>query len=220
MSTDLISVAENASAPGTPCAKPEHEAFAIALAEHGNRSAAYRQVYPQAGENHAALKASASRLAQHPDVQRRVAELEQQRRERILNADLELLVANLTTGKATRLFDEQGNPIPVHLLPKDVQDAIAGLKLKVTRDKAGNTSTEYDVKLVDPLAALRLLAQLRGALVERQDITSGGKPMPAADQLTTPEAVRERIRAALQGRVIDGTATEVAAPPEDGSDLI
>lgn len=213
MSTDLIP-AENAA--GVPCAKPEHEQFAHALVEHGNRSAAYRLVYPQATGNPGALKVSAHHLAQHPDVRRRVAELEQQRRERILNADLELLVANLTTGKATRLFDEAGNPIPVHLLPKDVQDAIAGLKLKVTRDKDGNTSTEYDVKLVDPLAALRLLAQLRGALVERHDVTSAGRPVRDSDQLT--EAQQQRLDDLLGGRIVDSTATEV--PPDDGSDLV
>lgn len=242
MNGALIPVANSASPSGTPCAKPEHELFAQALADHGNRSGAYRLAYPHAAENPAALKVSAHRLAHHPDVQRRVMELEQQRRERILGADLELLVGNLTSGKATRLFDEDGNPIPVHLLPKDVQDAIAGLKLKVTRDKDGNTCTEYDVKLVDPLAALRLLAQLRGALVERHDVTSAGRAVaPAADQLTA--AQRQRLNALLEGREkLTTTVTETdtapaacAAPaaspsprggspaspaPDDGADLI
>lgn len=208
MTTELVPAEDTA---GTPCAKPEHEHFARAYTEHGNASAAYRLAYPRAVDNPNALRASAHHLIRHPDVARRVVELDRQRRERILreSEDLELLVANLTTGKAAKLFDDDGNPIPVHLLPQEVKDAIAGLKLKVVRDKDGNTSTEYDVKLVDPLAALRLLAQLRGALVERHAVAVQQRPAPAVDE------------AALEVELLQHLGLLPApADPADVSDLI
>lgn len=63
-------------------------------------------------------------------------------------------------------------------------------------------------------AALRTLLGSPAVAVNVQQ----NNGQPAGEQLVTPEAVRERIRAALQGRVLDGTATEV--PADDGSDLI
>jgi hypothetical protein len=191
----------------TPCATPAHEQYAQALATHGNKLAAYRTSYPKA--NAATASVEAYKLANHPDVARRVTELQKANRARLLRetADLEAIVANLCRGKPAKLLDEEGRPIPLHLLPQEVQDAVKGLKLKVTRDEAGNTTSEYELTFPDPLQALKLLAQLRGALIERHDLTSGGKALPpAVDPRDLP-----RLDEELRRRLL---------PPAGNSDLI
>lgn len=200
-----------ATEPGAPCAKPAHECYARALASHGNKLAAYREAYPNAKPSTASVEAY--KLANHPDVSRRVLELQKANRERILRetADLEAIVANLCRGKPAKLLDEEGNPLPLHLLPQEVQDAVKGLKLKVTRDELGNTVSEYEVTFPDPLQALKLLAQLRGALVERHDLTSGGRPLPpAVDPRDLPQ-----LDAELRARLIEPPAGD----PADFADL-
>lgn len=201
-------------APGeeVPCATAARERFAVALATHGNQTAAYREAYPDASL--ATARAHASELAKHPDVARRVIELRKANRERILREteDLEAIVANLCHGKPAKLLDDEGNPIPLHKLPQDVQDAVKGLKLKVTRDEAGNVSTEYEVTFPDPLQALKLLAQLRGALVERHDLTSAGK---ALQSVVDPRDLPQ-LDAELRKRLLDAPAPL----PADVLDLI
>jgi hypothetical protein len=185
-----------------PCATAAHERFARALATHGNKLAAYRDAYPNASPATAAVEAY--KLANHPDVARRVLELQKANRERVLreSEDLEAIVANLCRGKPARLLDEEGKPIPLHLLPQDVQDAIKGLKLKVTRDELGNTISEYEVTFPDPLQALKLLAQLRGSLVERHDLTSAGRALqPAVDPRDLPALDAELRKRLLEAPV-------------------
>ena len=194
------------------CAAVAHECFAQALATHGNKLAAYRDAYPNASA--ATARVEAYTLANHPDVRRRVLDLHKANRERILREteDLEAIVANLCHGKPAKLLDEEGNPIPLHKLPKDVQDAVKGLKLKVTRDEAGNVSSEYEVTFPDPLQALKLLAQLRGALVERHDHTTAGRSLhPPVDPRDLPA-----LDAELRKRLLE--APEL--PPADDSDLL
>lgn len=204
----MTDVLEGESTADVPCAKPAHERFALALATHGNKLAAYRTAYPNASQSTAAVEAYT--LANHPDVARRVPELQKANRERILRetADLEAIVANLCKGKPARLLDDEGTPIPLHLLPQDVQDAVKGLKLKVTRDDFGNTVSEYEVTFPDPLQALKLLAQLRGALIERHDLTSAGRSLqPAVDPRDLPKLDEE-----LHKRLLP-------PPADDHSDL-
>jgi hypothetical protein len=206
--TDLIEITEPAPpVPGVPCANVRHEIFAQALAAHGNKLAAYRDGYPSASA--ATTRVEAYTLANHPDVARRVLELQKANRERLLaeSENLEAIVANLCHGKATRLVDDEGNLIPLHLLPQDVQTAIKGLKLRVTRDEAGNTVSEYEVTFPDPLAALRLLAQLRGALIDRHDVTSAGKALPqAVDPRDLPALDQELRKRLLQPPADDPAA--------------
>ncbi len=200
------------SGAGVPCATAAHERYAQALASHGNKLAAYRDAYPNASAATAAVEAY--KLANHPDVTRRVIELQKANRERILREteDLEAIVANLCRGKPARLIDEEGNPIPLHKLPQDVQDAIKGLKLKVTRDEHGNAVSEYEVTFPDPLQALKLLAQLRGALVERYDLSTAGRALaPAVDPRDLPA-----LDAELRKRLLP----DVPPPEPDHSDLL
>jgi hypothetical protein len=208
---DGIDLIEAGSA--VPCATAAHERYARALATHGNKLAAYREAYPNASAATASVEAYT--LANHPDVARRVIELRKANRERILREteDLEAIVANLCRGKPARLLDEEGNPLPLHKLPQDVQDAVKGLKLRVSRDDAGNVVSEYEVTFPDPLQALKLLAQLRGALVERHDLTSAGRALqPAVDPRDLPQ-----LDAELRKRLLESPQVE---PPADGSDLV
>jgi hypothetical protein len=208
MKNDITDLIEPGAGALAPCARDTHELFAQALSRHGNKLAAYREAFPEASE--ATARCEAYRLAGHKDVLRRVHELQKARRAALLaeSEDLEAMVANLCSGKATRLVDENGQPIPLHLLPQDVQDSIKGLKLRVIRDEEGRQVTEYEVTFPDPLAALRLLAQLRGQLVDRHDVTSAGKALPqAVDPLSLP-----RLDEELRRRLL--TAPEPAPEPE------
>jgi len=192
------------------CTRDAHEVFAQAYATHQNAVAAYRAAYPEAKPR--SVKANAHRLLDYPDVQRRIAELQTARRKQLLEetADLEAMVANLALGKASRLVDpETGAAIPLHELPTEVQAAIKGVKLRVTTTRDGDVQREYDVTFPDPIQALRLLAQLRGALVERSDITSGGRPLPAPVDPKDLPALDAELRQRL-----------LVAPEEDGSDLV
>jgi len=187
--------------PGLPapreCERDTHEIFSQALARHGNKLAAYREAFPKAAES--TCRAEAYRLADHKDVARRVLELQKARREALLreSEDLEAMVSNLCHGKATKLVDENGQPIPLHLLPAEVQNAIKGLKLKVMKDEDGTITSEYEIQFPDPLAALRLLAQMRGKLIDRHDLTSGGKPLPSAVDPSSLPALDAELRKRL-----------------------
>ena len=192
------------------CAREAHELFAQAFAVHGNAVAAFKVAYPEASPRTA--KSNAHKVAARPDVQRRVAELQAARRKHLLEAtaDLDALVANLALGKAARLVDpETGEPITLHRLPVEVQAALKGVKIRLITTRDGAREVEYDCQFPDPIQALRLLAQLRGALVERSDITSGGRPLPAPVDPKDLPALDAELRKRL-----------LAAPEEDGSDLL
>lgn len=201
----------------TPCAKPEHEEFARELATHGNALVAYRRAYTCKPES---AKSNAYKVARHPDVVRRVAELQEQRRRELLakTADLDALVSNMAVGKGAELFDENGDLVPVHLLPEHVKACISGLELELTTDRDGNVTRRYKVKLPDPIAAARLLAQLRGQLVERKDVTSAGRPLGELyDANAQPEDLQDAWRRKL-GITIDAEVIE--APRVNNDDLL
>jgi Terminase small subunit len=171
--------------PGKALLNPAHEVFAQAVAVHGNQSAAYQEAFPNAAVTTA--KVEGCKLAKRVKVAERVHELVEARRAKLLadSQHLEAMVANLCAGKPAALVDSEGRPIPFHKLPTDVQRAIKSVKLRVSHDADGNAVSEYELQFPDPLAALRLLAQLRGALIERHDLTSAGKPVRAP--LLSPE---------------------------------
>lgn len=202
---------------GVPCATAARERFAQALAVHDNQTAAYREAYPNASPATAAKHAY--KLANKPDVQRRVKELRDARRKQLLEetADLEALVANLCLGKPARLVNpETGSPIPLSELPVDVQHALKGVKVRVTTSREGDVTHEYDVTFPDPLQALKLLAQLRGALVER-DLTSAGRALaPAVDPRDLPA-----LDAELRKRLLPDVPPPEPEPlPDDYADLL
>jgi Terminase small subunit len=198
------------------CAREVHEAFAQAFAVHGNAVAAYKAAYPEAGARTA--KSNAHKVANHPDVQRRVLELQAARRKQLLEetADLEALVANLALGKAAEMFDEEGRLLPIRELPIEVKNALKSMKIRERTQPDGTVVRTFEYELPDPLAAARLLAQLRGALVERHDLTSAGRSIaPPVDSAAVPE-LRARL---LPADVVEAELVPEPAP-DDGSDLV
>lgn len=191
------------------CAREAHELFAQAYAIHQNAAAAYRVAYPEAAPR--TVDANAYKVVAHPDVQRRVAELQAARRKRLLEetADLEALVANLALGKAAEMFDEDGRLLPIRELPTEVKNALKSVKIRERTQPDGTVVRTFEYELPDPLAAARLLAQLRGALVERHDLTSGGRALPAPVDPKDLPALDAELRQRL-----------LAAPADDGSDLV
>lgn len=195
-------------AGGTPCAKQEHEAFAQRVAVHGNASSAYRAVYAGADDN----GANASRLVRHPDVVRRVAELQKAHREQVLREteDIGAFVADVMTARGGELFDENGDQIPFHELPRSVRLSISGVDFDLDDD--GNV-LKYKLKFPDPLAAARLLAQLRGMLVERQDVTSGGRSLsPLVPVEAAADDIQAELRRQLRPPIEDAEFSETTVP--------
>lgn len=202
---------------GTPCSKPEHEQFAQRVAVHGNAVAAYRDAYPNCGEPSA--QGNANRLMKHPDVARRVLELQEAQRAKILAAasDLELLVANMAIGVAAEVFDDDNRILPFSEWPTRAKAACEGLDVKI--DAETGRITDFKPRFPSPLQAARLLAQLRGALIERKDLTSGGRPLQSTPLSADLEAAAARW-AAGEKPAIEGEFTEVTEDPEDVSDLV
>lgn len=201
---------ESAKIAEVICASEAHETFAQEYARHGNALAAYRRAYPE--QTARSAQSHASQLVKHPDVARRVSELMAARRKQLLEdtADLEAMVANLARGNAAEMFDENGKLLPIRELPREVKAALKSVKLKERTMPDGTVVRTFEYELPDPLAAARLLAQLRGLLVERSDITSGGRPLPAPvapEQL--PDLDRELRRRLLPAPVDDRTPEEL-----------
>jgi hypothetical protein len=110
--------------------------------------------------------------------------------------------------------------------------ALAGRPIQVADaiyDSAVNGEPVIDAK--GNLVGFRRNTRLLERLGERHGVLPVRGPetalqvnvgaLPAPGHPDTPESVRERIRAALHGDVIEGEAVEVAPhPPEDGSDLV
>jgi hypothetical protein len=185
------------------------ETFARHLAIHGNQVAAYREAYPDATE--VTARDNASSLSKDPAVIARVAELNLARLEQLKadTADLDALISNLATGKAAELVDADGQPIPLAELPSHVKAAIVSIEFE-----AGGQVKR--LRFPDPLAAARLLAQLRGELIDRKDVTSGGR------SLAEPRAVRPDLEGEVHRRLLgdDIEDGELVEEFDDGSDLL
>lgn len=115
----------------------------------------------------------ASRWMARPDVKAARAEIDQNAVESV-GITRQMIVRELGRIALTdrrKLFDEHGNPLPVHELDEDTAALIAGIEVidKRVDDKVVKRKTRY--RLPDKREALRDLAELAGM---RKGESSGG----------------------------------------------
>jgi len=194
---------------GTPCVRPEHEHFATELALTGNALLAYKRAYPDHTDRSA--RSNATRLARVADVARRVDELRTIWRKKLLErvGDFEAHLANLMTGKAAEVVDDEGHVLLPHELPQNTRAAITGLEFEIDDD---GKPRKVKYRFVNQVDATRLWMQYHGMIVSRHDVTSGGRSLAEPidlDALASEALERSKQRLGLAtANVVDGEVVE------------
>lgn len=163
----------------------QQEAFAVAVASGATQLNAYRLAYPRAQRwKDNAATAAASNLAGAANVAARIVEL--QRKAADANeVTVERIVAELAKIAFGDLRDVMvwGGRGLVLKDSQTLNDAAAGALSEVSQGQYG-----LKVKRHDKVAALKLLAEIRGAVVKRAEVTGkDGAPLAAPGVTMTPE---------------------------------
>lgn len=163
----------------------QQEAFAVAVASGATQLNAYRLAYPRSQRwTDNGATASASNLAREPHVAARIVEL--QRKAADANeVTVERIVAELAKIAFGDLREVMtwGSEGIVLKESQTLNDAAAGALAEVSEGKFG-----LKVRRHDKVAALKLLAEIRGAVVKRAEVTGkDGAPLAAPGVTMTPE---------------------------------
>jgi phage terminase small subunit len=122
-----------------------------------------------AGYSPRTAKVQGSALLSHPDVARELERARAAAAERI-EASAERIVlelARLAFLDPAGMFDEAGELLPIHRMPADVRRCISSIDVEERTDALGRAVRTRKVRIHSKADALRLLAQIRGMLVER-----------------------------------------------------
>mgnify|MGYP002778045706 CR=1 FL=1 len=102
-------------------------------------------------------------------------------------------------GLAPFLFPDEGGQLKVNLTNPKAEGKLGHLKkikqytTVTTGENFVTEKTTVEIEVVDPLAAIAKILEAHGKLVSRTDITSGGKPLPAANVLVyLPDNSRDK----------------------------
>lgn len=132
----------------------KQDAFCFEAAKLGDGNKAYRQAYDASGMKPESVRAEVSKLMRNPLIVDRIEGYRAQF-EAKLDVTIERIARELACvgfSKISDLYDDEGRPIPLHLLPDAVGRAVQSvtlverrslLPLVVLRDKAGNAVDEY-----------------------------------------------------------------------------
>lgn len=150
---------------GEPATRPSKqvtlELFALRYLANGrNATLAYMDTHPRVKRTTAA--AEGSKLLRNPKVEAIVhREVEAQRARLRMEADEALIgISNLGRSDIRRLYDEQGNILPIKLWPDDVADCVKAVQ---------PTPTGWKLVLYDKLKARELMAIAGGKLRNQHD---------------------------------------------------
>jgi len=136
--------------------------------KHGNKSAAYRSVYSTKNMSANAVHVEASKLFDNPKVSLRVEELrEKVAQASIMSAQEALLeVSRLARFDIRKLYDEDGSPIPIHLLDKETAAAIQSVDIEEIWSGKGKSRVfvgyTKKYKVVDKNVSLEKLLKYHG----------------------------------------------------------
>lgn len=110
---------------------PKQENFCLAYLETGNASEAYRRSYSAAAMKPETVNRKAKDLVDNGNIAARIAELRapalqkaQLTHERVMQE-----VARIAFFDIRKLYDGEGNPVPIHLLDDDTAAAVAALDI-------------------------------------------------------------------------------------------
>lgn len=150
-----------------PLANTRHEIVAQQLAKGASPSEAYRTAgYTGRTEGG---NAAATRMAQRPDIQARVAEIMRRGAARVeIDAARTLAeLGRIAFADVRKLMDEDGNLRPITDLDDDTAAAIASVEVVVRPD---GLSTTHKLRFWDKSTALNTIAKHLGMLVDRQQL--------------------------------------------------
>lgn len=158
---------------------PGQEAFATGIAAGLSQAEAYRQAYPKAKAwKDEAVYSRASALAATSKVQQRVQEL----REKAAEANevtIERIVAEVVKVAFANQRDlMKWGPEGVKLRPSDELTDEQAAAVSEVSETISATGGSLKLKTHDKMGALRFLAELKGFLVKKQEITgANGKDL-------------------------------------------
>jgi phage terminase small subunit len=173
-----------------PGMTPLQLAFIERYLTTGNATQAYLDTYNRDTSAVAISKASAcvraSQSLRQPNVQRELARRLQARQDMLLlptSNDVMQAYGQALRFDPANLYDDQGNPLPVHLIPEHTRKALDGVDIqeKIVETKDGSEVvrlTRYRYKYPDKLRACESLARI---------LAMGGlaPQMPTATSQTT-----------------------------------
>lgn len=112
-----------------------------------------------------------------PDIQEAIAEAQAARAERTqITQDMVLKeYARIAFFDPSRLFDEDGDPLPVHRVDEDTRRAIAGLDVQEMYEESVNTGRIKKYRIANKLGALDSVAKHLGMFTEKVDVTTNGE---------------------------------------------
>lgn len=165
--------------------------FAAAFAEEDNATKAYLKAgYDVDGESGSEIRRLASALSARPDIVRLV---DQMKREALAanRVTVNRIAANLSHqafGDRSPVYDEKGNSVPPHKLPRKLRSLIRGVKrerMEETRTvpAKGNQPAriekvrwwEYTYIFADAFEARQILARWRGMIGSREEVGSASE---------------------------------------------
>lgn len=165
----------------------------------GNASAAYRAAYNTKKMSERAINTEACKLLKNPKIAHRLEEVKRAAAEgtkltvqRIIEEYMR--VAFLDPAK---LFDADGNLLPIHAMEEDTRRAIGGVDVV---ELGGNTGKDSDsivsqikkIKLLDKLSALNDLGRHMGIFIDRKEITGpNGTPLQQSGVLLVGAVLSE-----------------------------
>lgn len=123
----MSSLARN---PVTGVTKKQEE-FCFQLVKIGIPSRAYRIAYENTTMSDAAVRVEVSRLMKDPKIEDRIADF-QAVAARALDVSIERIaqeLARIGFADPGMLYDDQGMPIPLHMLPEDIRRAVQSITI-------------------------------------------------------------------------------------------
>ena len=151
------------------------------------------RAYMRAGYSPKGAKSSASELLANPNVQALIAQIEEERTERSEMSNIRLMqeLERQILWDARKLYDDENNAIPLAALDDETAAGVTSVEIIETfSGPAKNKVLEgYTKKVKGPnkLAAIELLAKMRGLLIDRKDITSGGEQIKTIVTISLPQ---------------------------------
>jgi phage terminase small subunit len=175
---------------------PKQEAFATGIASGLSQADAYRQAYPksQAWKDET-VWSKASAMAKHGEVQARIQELRDKAAE-ANEVSIERIVAEVVKVAFANQRDLMAwGPSGVKLRPSDELTDEQAAAVSEVSESTSATGGSLKLKTHDKLGALRFLAELKGYLVKKSEITgaNGKDLMPEAPKgvLVVPGVLNE-----------------------------
>lgn len=145
-------------------------------------------------ENYATACSMASRLLRRPSVIKLIererakeGDASGERKRRMVEA-----LEREAFADVRRLFDDEGNLSKITRLDDETASLIAGIEVNEVAIGENAMSITRKVKLKDQHKARELLAKLDGTLVDRTDVTSGGKPIEVVEIATFTPKPKQR----------------------------